>query len=71
MSLGFDPETWCVREPAYGGSRYSLCRVFEPNDTDWPRNENLVGLTKKVRLWTFVQESPQSLEVRAAQSPST
>ena len=19
---GFDPETWCVREPAFGGSRY-------------------------------------------------
>ncbi len=49
---GFDPETWCVREPAFGGSRYSLCKVFEPNDTDWPRDENLVGLTKKIRLWT-------------------
>ena len=49
---GFDPETWCVREPAFGGSRYSLCKVIEPNDTDWPRDENLVGLTKKIRLWT-------------------
>ena len=49
---GFDPETWCVREPAFGGSRYSLSKVFEPNDTDWPRDENLVGMTKKTRIWT-------------------
>lgn len=49
---GFDPETWCVREPAFGGSRFSLCKVIEPNDTDWPRDENLVGMTKKIRLWT-------------------
>ncbi len=49
---GFDPEIWCVREPAFGGSRYSLSKVVEPNDTDWPRDENLVGMTKKVRLWT-------------------
>ena len=49
---GFDPEIWCVREPAFGGSVYSLCKVIEPNDTDWPRDENLVGMTKKIRLWT-------------------
>ncbi|MHB9030301.1 MAG: hypothetical protein ACYC9O_16165, partial [Candidatus Latescibacterota bacterium] len=48
---GFDPEIWCVREPAFGGSAYSLCKVIEPNDTDWPRDENLVGMTKKIRLW--------------------
>ena len=49
---GFDPEIWCVPEPAFGGSAYSLCKVIEPNDTDWPRDENLVGMTKKIRLWT-------------------
>ncbi len=49
---GFDPEIWCVREPAYGGSGYSLCKVTEPEDTDWPRNEHLVGMTRKFRLWT-------------------
>ena len=61
---GFDPETWCVREPAFGGSRYSLCKVIEPNDTDWPRDENLVGLTKKIRLWTRA-DSKLSLELFA------
>ena len=58
---GFDPEIWCVREPAFGGSVYSLCKVIEPNDTDWPRDENLVGMTKKIRLWTAV-----STELRLA-----
>jgi hypothetical protein len=61
---GFDPETWCVREPAFGGSRYSLCKVIEPNDTDWPRDENLVGLTKKIRLWTRA-DTKLSLELFA------
>ena len=45
---GFDPEIWCVREPAFGGSVYSLCKVIQPNITDWPRDENLVGMTKKI-----------------------
>lgn len=49
---GFDPEIWCVKEPAFGGSSWSLCKVLKPDDTDWPRDENLVGMTKKIRLWT-------------------
>ncbi len=58
---GFDPEIWCVKEPSFEGSAYSLCKVVKPNDTDWPRDENLVGMTKKIRLWTTV-----STELRAA-----
>ena len=58
---GFDPEIWCVKEPSFNGSAYSLCKVVKPNDTDWPRDENLVGMTKKIRLWTLA-----STELRAS-----
>src|SRR5438034_9082990 len=52
QDAGFDPEISCVKEPAFGASGYSLCKVIKPNDTDWPGDENLVGMTKKIRLWT-------------------
>jgi hypothetical protein len=49
---GFDPEIWCVREPSFHGSAYSLCKVIKPNDTDYPVDRNLVGMTKKIRIRT-------------------
>src|SRR5690242_19702849 len=52
QDMGFDPEIWCVTEPAFGARGYSLCKVIKPDDTDWPHDENLVGMTKKIRLWT-------------------
>jgi hypothetical protein len=52
---GFDPEICCVKEPAFKGSAYSLAKVIKPTDTDYPRDENLVGMTKKTLLWTSPQ----------------
>ena len=49
---GFDPEICCVQEPAYKGSSWSLAKVKRPNDTDYPRDDNRLGMTKKIRLWT-------------------
>ena len=42
----------CVSEPAHTDSRFSLASIFKPNDTDYPRDQNLVGMTKKCRIRT-------------------
>lgn len=52
---GFDPEICCVQEPTWKGSAWSLAKVIKPNDTDYPSDENLVGMTKKTRIWTGPQ----------------
>jgi len=49
---GFDPEILCVKEPSFQGSMYSLAKMIKPNDTDFPVDENLVGMTKKIRIRT-------------------
>ena len=49
---GFDPNIVCVSEPARTDSRFSLASIFKPNDTDYPRDQNLVGMTKKCRIRT-------------------
>ena len=50
---GFDPKIVCIREPSYNNSRYSLSATFEPNDTDYPVDMNLLGMTKKCRIRTI------------------
>ena len=49
---GFDPDIMCVREPAYAGSSFSLARIIEPDDTDFPKDINRLGMTKKCRVRT-------------------
>ncbi|MCE5250879.1 heparinase II/III family protein [bacterium] len=49
---GFDPDIVCVSEPSYGNSAFSLTRILEPNDTDYPRDRNLLGMTRKCRIRT-------------------
>ena len=48
---GFDPRIVCVSEPAYDESKFSLMRLIEPADTDYPDDMHLVGMTKQHRLW--------------------
>jgi len=49
---GFDPRIKCVRKPAHSDSKYSLMRVIEPYDTDFPEDRHRVGLMKRIHLRT-------------------